>query len=131
VLRLYYDEDIALAKIPTLAMLTLSEEQLASKARRLSRRLKKALEGKCRLTMIKTNSRVGGGAMPEQDLPTTAVALQPEGISVNELEELLRKGDSPVIGRIENDLFLLDMRTVADREIASLADIILQIFGAV
>jgi len=79
--------------------------------------------------MPKTVSRVGGGALPEQDLPTVAVALQPEGLSVNELEELLRKGDEPVIGRIENDQLLLDMRTVADREIAQLAAILLRVFG--
>jgi L-seryl-tRNA(Ser) seleniumtransferase len=131
VLRLYYDEDVALAKIPTLAMLSVPKEQIAAKARRLSRRIKKALADSCRVALLKTNSRVGGGAMPEQDLPTTAVALQPEKISVNELEKLFRKGDVPVIGRIENDLFLLDMRTVADKEIAPLADIILQIFGVV
>ncbi len=131
VLRLYYDEDVALAKIPTLAMLSVPKEQLAARARRLSRRIKKALGDRCRVTMLKTDSRVGGGAMPEQDLPTTAVALQPGSISVNELEELLRKGEVPVIGRIENDLFLLDMRTVADREIIPLADIILKVFGAV
>ncbi|MCK4838296.1 MAG: L-seryl-tRNA(Sec) selenium transferase [Desulfobulbaceae bacterium] len=131
VLRLYYDEEVALAKIPTLAMLSVPKELLAARARRLSRRIKKALAGSCRVTMLKTDSRVGGGAMPEQDLPTTAVALQPENISVNELEELLRKGEVPVIGRIENDLFLLDMRTVADREIVPLADLILQVFGAV
>jgi L-seryl-tRNA(Ser) seleniumtransferase len=131
VLRLYYDEEVALAKIPTLAMLSVPREQLAAKARRLSRRIKKALAGSCQVSLLKTNSRVGGGAMPEQDLPTMAVALQPENISVNELEELLRKGDVPVIGRIENDLFLLDMRTVADKEIIPLADLILHIFGAV
>ncbi|MEN8142969.1 MAG: L-seryl-tRNA(Sec) selenium transferase [Thermodesulfobacteriota bacterium] len=129
VLRLYYDERVALATIPTLAMLSIAPDKIASKARRLSRRIKKPLEGKCAVTISKTVSRVGGGALPEQDLPTSAVALNPETISVNELEVLLRKGDLPVIGRIENDLFLLDMRTVADREIAPLADILLGVFG--
>ena len=40
---------------------------------------------------INTDSRVGGGAMPEQNLPTKAVCLKPFKISVNELEEGLRK----------------------------------------
>lgn len=131
VLRLYYDEEVALAKIPTLAMLSMPEEQIAAKARRLLRRIKKAVAGKCLVSMVKTDSQVGGGAMPEQDLPTTAVALQPKDISANELEVMLRKGDVPVIGRIENDLFLLDMRTIADKEIVPLAKIILHVFGVV
>jgi L-seryl-tRNA(Ser) seleniumtransferase len=130
VLRLYYDEEVALTTIPTLAMLSMPVEQIAAKARKLSRRIKKSLAGKCVVSMLKTASRVGGGAMPEQDLPTVAVTLQPEGISINKLEELLRKGDEPVVGRIENDLLLLDMRTVADREIAPLAAILLRVFGA-
>jgi L-seryl-tRNA(Ser) seleniumtransferase len=130
VLRLYYDEDVALTRIPTLAMLSMPAAQIAAKARRLSRRLGKALAGRCRVAIVKTVSRVGGGAMPEQDLPTTAVALRPAKISVNELEEKLRKGGVPVIGRIEKDLFLLDMRTVAEREIPPLAAIIRQTFGA-
>lgn len=131
VLRLYYDEERALTRIPTLAMLSISLEQLDARARRLARRISKVLRGHCLVSMVKTVSRVGGGAMPEQDLPTMAVALQPEKISVNELEELLRRGDVPVIGRIENNLFLLDMRTVAEKEISPLAKIILQTFGVV
>jgi L-seryl-tRNA(Ser) seleniumtransferase len=129
VLRLYYDEDVALARIPTLAMLSMPAARIAAKARRLGRRLGTALAGRCRVTIVKTVSRVGGGAMPEQDLPTTAVALRPDLISVNELEELLRKGALPVLGRIEKDLFLLDPRTVADNEIPPLAAIIRRIFG--
>ena len=66
----------------------------------------------------------------ERGAATVPIALQPEGLSVNELEERLRKEEEPVIGRIENDLLLLDMRTVADREIAPLAAILLRIFGA-
>lgn len=129
VLRLYYDEEVALAAIPTLAMLTMPVKKIASRAQRVSRRIKKSLAGKCVVSTVKTVSQVGGGAFPEQDLPTVAVALQPEEISVNKLEEQLRKGDDPVVGRIENGLFLLDMRTVADKEIAPLATIILRVFG--
>ncbi|MFO7607040.1 MAG: L-seryl-tRNA(Sec) selenium transferase [Desulfurivibrionaceae bacterium] len=131
VLRLYYDEETALARIPTLAMLSMSKDAIAGKARRLVRRLKKDLSGECSVSIVDTGSRVGGGAMPEQDLPSKAVALRPGAISVNELEERLRASEVPVIGRIEHDLFLLDMRTVADKEILPLAGIILKAFGAV
>jgi len=131
VLRLYYDEETALTKIPTLAMLSMPKERITAKARRLARRLNKKFAGQCQVSIVDTDSRVGGGAMPEQDLPSRAVALKPAEISVNELEERLRKNEVPVIGRIENDLFLLDMRTVADQEIALLGDVILQVFGVV
>ncbi|MDF1578739.1 MAG: L-seryl-tRNA(Sec) selenium transferase [Desulfobulbales bacterium] len=131
VLRLYYDEETALARIPTLAMLSISKDKIAARARRLARRLNKGFAGQCPVSVVDTGSRVGGGAMPEQDLPSKAVALRPEGISLNELEARLRKSAVPVIGRIENELFLLDMRTVADREIVPLAETILKVFEAV
>ena len=51
-------------------------------------------------------------------------------MSVNRLEILLRALDVPIIGRIEDDSMLLDMRTVADDEIASLADSLRQVLDA-
>ena len=65
--------------------------------------------------------------MPEQNLPSRGVALAPRRMSVNRLEVLLRSLAVPVIGRVEADHLLLDMRTVADDEIASLAASLQQI----
>jgi L-seryl-tRNA(Ser) seleniumtransferase len=67
-------------------------------------------------------SRVGGGAMPEHGLPSWAIALKPAPTSISALEQGLRKLSLPVIGRIEDDSFLLDMRTVSDDEVLELAD---------
>ncbi|NTV13479.1 MAG: L-seryl-tRNA(Sec) selenium transferase [Desulfobulbaceae bacterium] len=129
VLRLYQDEQQALARIPTLAMLSQSPAEIGRKARRLVRLLAKPLAGRAVVATRPTVSRVGGGALPEHDLPSQAVSLAPGSFSVNRLEELLRQGPEPVIGRIENDLFLLDLRTVAATEIKPLATIILKAFG--
>jgi L-seryl-tRNA(Ser) seleniumtransferase len=76
-----------------------------------------------------TGSRVGGGALPEEDLESRAVALEPLDRSVNELEKDLRTSPFPVIGRIEEDRFILDMRTVGDDEIPLLSNILHQVFG--
>lgn len=65
--------------------------------------------------------------MPEQNLPSRGVALAPRRMSVNRLEVLLRTLEVPVIGRVEADHLLLDMRTVADAEIAPLAACLQQI----
>ena len=129
VLRLYQDERQALATIPTLTMLTLAPAEIGRKARRLRRLLAKPLADHCRVATLPTVSRVGGGALPEYDLPTVAVSLAPTTFSVNELEGRLRDAPEPVIGRIENDLFLLDLRTVAEAEIKRLAAIIIKAFG--
>ncbi|OGQ96333.1 MAG: L-seryl-tRNA(Sec) selenium transferase [Deltaproteobacteria bacterium RIFOXYD12_FULL_57_12] len=128
VLRCYFDEEMALRTIPTLAMLTIPLPDIARRARRLLRLVKSKLAAACRATTVQTISRVGGGALPEQDLPSLAVALAPVDWSVNDLEGKLRALARPVIGRIEEDRLLLDMRTVADDEIAPLARCLLDLF---
>lgn len=104
--------------IPTLSMISASREQVDRKAKRLARRLRKSIGDHCSVKVVDIMSRVGGGAMPEQNLPSRGVALQPATIKVSQLETAARGLDVPIIGRIEDDRFLLDMRTVADDEIA-------------
>ena len=59
--------------------------------------------------------------MPEQNLPSWAVVLRPLTIKINHLETKLRKLDIPIIGRIENDRLLFDMRTVRSDELHLIA----------
>ncbi len=122
ILRLYRDPEKVTETIPTLAMIAVPVATVDRRARRLLRRLRRSVGDGCSLTLADTMARVGGGAMPEQNLPSRAVALTPAGFSVNRLEELLRHEEIPVIGRIEEERFLIDMRTVADDEVAVLAD---------
>jgi L-seryl-tRNA(Ser) seleniumtransferase len=129
VLRLYYDHETAVAKIPTLAMLTASPEVMGRRANRLTRRIKKSLAGKCTISVRTTGSRVGGGALPEEDLESRAVVLEPLDRTVNELEKDLRSNPLPVIGRIEENRYILDMRTVGEDEIPQVANILQQVFG--
>jgi L-seryl-tRNA(Ser) seleniumtransferase len=121
VLRLYFDEEQAVRTIPTLAMLTMPLAAIERRAKRLSRRLNKSLAGRGRVSLVRTSSRVGGGSLPETELPSCGVALAPKEMRVNELERRLRAAVVPVISRIENECLLLDLRTVADDEIAPLA----------
>ena len=131
ILRLYCDEERALTTIPTLAMMGMSLEVIERRARRLVRRIKKPLGKLCQVGTRPVFSRVGGGAMPEQDLPSKAVVLHPVSIKMSELERKLRENSLPVIGRIEDDGFMLDMRTVADDEVPVLADALFAVFGVV
>ena len=121
ILRLYFDEENVFATIPTLAMLSQTREVVDRRAKRLLRQIRQPLAGHCRVTVADVESRVGGGALPEQGLPSRAVVLEPLAVSVGQLEGVLRSAPLPVIGRIEAERYLLDMRTVADGEVAALA----------
>jgi L-seryl-tRNA(Ser) seleniumtransferase len=129
ILRLYFDHETVFQNIPTLSMLTSPLETIGRRAQRLNRRIKKTLASKCHVHVMTTGSMVGGGALPAQSLESRAVVLEPQDRSVNDLEEQLRGCSIPVIGRIEEDRYLLDMRTIADDEIPILANTLLKTFG--
>jgi L-seryl-tRNA(Ser) seleniumtransferase len=129
VLRMYYDPETVISRIPTLAMLTASQDIMDRRAKRLVRMVKKSLVEKCDIAVKVTGSRVGGGALPEEDLESRAVVLAPLDRTVNVLEKNLRMNPLPVIGRIEEDRYILDMRTVADDEVPIIANILGQVFG--
>ena len=121
VLRLYLDESMALREIPTLAMITEPVAQVEERARDLAKRLSCSVGVACSSEIVPVSSRVGGGAMPEQPVASWAVALKPRDINVAQMEEVLRHAQPPVIGRVEKDRLLLDMRTVAWDELDLLA----------
>jgi len=121
-LKLYQDPEQAMARIPTLRLMMLSGEVLADRAHRLATLLAEGAAGKAEVREEESVSTIGGGALPGQELPTWAVSVEPSAVSVNELEASLRSGDPPVIGRIEENRLFLDVRTVAEDEIAVLAE---------
>jgi len=131
VLRLYGDERQARQAIPTLVMLGASRREVGMKVLRLKRLLGASLAGQCRIEAVDTESRVGGGALPEQGLPSRALALRPLGLSLNALEEGLRRLPLPILGRLEHEALLLDLRTVADGEIRPLAQGVMDFFSKV
>jgi len=120
-LRLYLDPEAARRKVPTLAMITAGREELQAKARRLRRKLADTLGDLAVIGVRSGYSRVGGGSFPEQDLPTTLVAVTPAGMDVDCLRQGLLAVDIPVIGRVEEGRFCLDPRTMITEEFGLVA----------
>ena len=76
------------------------------------------------LELVDGNSRVGGGALPLLELPTRLVCLIPGELSSRFIETWLRTYDPPVIGRLEKERVLLDVRTLQERELKTVAQAI-------
>lgn len=118
-LRLYLDPENVKNTVPTQAMIAMSEEVLAKKARLLADRLRRAFKAEainCKIELMKDTSRVGGGSFPESNLPTTLVGLKPAEMSAQSLRQKLLDADPPLIGRLEKDAFCLDPRTLLDKD---------------
>ena len=117
VLKVYLDPATAFEKVPTLRMIATKKEAVADRARRFGRRLS---DLPVRISTISSVSRVGGGSLPLEELPTMLLAFETEEISANELEGRLRLQDPPVVARIVEDKLCLDLRTVMPRELGDL-----------
>lgn len=111
-LALYRDPATARREIPVLQMLTRDPAELKRRARRLARRIPGA-------TTVQGESAVGGGAFPHARLPTTLVAIPAP--SADTLLAALRRQEPPVIARAGDGSVLLDVRTLADDELAPVA----------
>ena len=111
----YLDLTRAEREIPTLAMLAVKPETLKAKADAL---LAKILAcGPVKAEVIPEQDQVGGGSVPTQLLDTYAVAIDPVSCSVDGLEERLRLGgETPIVGRIVRDRYLLDVRTLFEED---------------
>ena len=118
-LRLYLDPEKARQSVPTLRMITCPPAELAKAARNLTNRLRKGLNAQetlCEISVREDVSRVGGGAFPQYDLPTNLVRIRPAGCSPTTLKAALLETVPPLIGRLEDDAFCLDPRTLDVRE---------------
>jgi L-seryl-tRNA(Ser) seleniumtransferase len=115
-LKLYREERTAVAAIPTLRMMMLPLSVLETQAESLARRLMDLNLSSLTVKRIDSFSRVGGGSLPLLRLPSRCVGVGIQGVSVNTLDRLLRESDPPVIGRIEDDLYLMDVRTMQPDE---------------
>lgn len=111
-LRHYLDPHQALQKIPTLRMLSHTPTELAQRCRKLLSRLEELLVKVAVVAIIESKATVGGGALPLAELPGQVIALTPKHLSVNELTTRLRNGEFAVVGRIQDDRFLIDPRTL-------------------
>ncbi len=124
-LKLYRDEELALREIPTLRFIFTPLDLLRRRAQRLCRGLKKQFTPEELIITIKTDvSKVGGGALPGLALPTYVVSIRPKRMSVVELERRVRFAEPPLIGRIEEEMLYLDVRTIQDEEVKLIPEII-------
>lgn len=126
-LRLYREPEKALKMIPSLKMLIMPLADIEFKAKTLAKLLSDLNKPGLTGSISNIFSRAGGGALPLLNLPSKAVKISIAGISVNKIEKCMRNNDPPIIGRIEDDLFAMDLRTIHKDEFPVIASAIKQI----
>ena len=105
---LHYLRDEAEREIPIWRMMALTPEQARDRAEAWRDALGQG-------EVVSSESAVGGGSLPEESLPTFALALNIS--STDKFLKRLREADPPIIARVGNDNVLLDPRTVLDDDL--------------
>ena len=120
-LKIYRDERTALKEIPTLKMICQPYASLKKKASRLIRMIGNPGSENFDLDLVDGISRVGGGALPLMDLSTRLLRLTPGKMSAHSMDEWLKSFDPPIIVRVEQNNVVLDVRTIQNKELKTVA----------
>jgi len=128
-LRIYRDPEKAVKLIPTLFMLTTPFNLVKKRAEKLFRLLAKINNPALSINLVNMSSKAGGGSLPLLDLPSKCIALKIEALSPNTVESNMRENTPPVIGRIEDDSFIMDLRTIQEDELNIIRDAVVRILS--
>ena len=97
-------------------------QMIAAGLDELRERAERVMDGVAGVRLMDSSAAVGGGSLPGQALPSVAVELKSPYGGIDALAGRLRAAPRPVIGRIQADGLLLDMRTVLPRDDGTLRE---------
>ena len=122
-LRAYADVPAAEREIPVLAMLSATPDALRSRAERLNDDILKRGGSS---EIVPAKSAAGSGSVPGLGLDSLAISPISEK-NASKLDSELRAMPVPIIGRIEKDRLLLDVRTMFESDYDYIADSVARI----
>ena len=120
-LHLYRDEKKAIRYIPALRMICQSYGSVRRRAKRLLDMVGKVSKGVVSIGLCDGFSRVGGGAMPLEEIRSCLICISSRISPASKIERFFRSHNPPIIIRVEKNLALLDVRTLQEKELRTVA----------
>lgn len=117
---LSYLRNTHLTDIPTARMLAESIDSLELAARQTLDQL--TPRPGLAISVTRCESRVGGGALPEEVIPSAGLRIQGAPGEESDLEAQLRMCHPPIVARISQGAVVLDYRTILPRQRQEMAD---------
>jgi L-seryl-tRNA(Ser) seleniumtransferase len=118
VLQLYSNPERLVRELPTLRALTRHKDDIEEQASRVLPHVANALKDKARARVSSCASQIGSGSLPVDSLPSAGIAVEStdkaRGSAVQRIAGAFRALPIPVIGRIKDGAFLMDMRCLDD-----------------
>ena len=100
-------------ELPVLAMLDITDDELRVRAEALLAQIR---DLPLRSSIGEGKAQVGGGSLPRALIPSVALDLLPDKVSVEDFAATLRRGSPPIIGYVAGGKFKLDLRTIFPRQ---------------
>ena len=105
-------------ELPTLRLLTRSQAEIEAQAQRVLPAVAAAVADRADVKVIGCASQIGSGALPVDALPSAGIAVTPRHkrrrSAAAALADAFRALPVPVIGRISDGAFILDLRCLDD-----------------
>lgn len=111
-LALYRTSPNLPADLPTLGILARTEADLEGLAREAETLLRESLPSDFAIDVVASESEIGSGAQPTVALPSRAIRIRRDGRGPDQLAATFRASTPPILGRIHQGEFLLDLRAV-------------------
>lgn len=112
----YIDEEKAVNNIPVLSLINKSYDEIKNQAENMYNKLIGEIGKECEIKIEECESQIGGGSLPLERINSVALMFKPITMTTAALEKQLRYVETPVVGRVVNDYFLIDLRTVLNEE---------------
>ena len=119
VLALYADQARLAERLPVIRLLTRPLADIRAAAERLLPAVDAAVNGIASAQAISCQSQIGSGALPTRTIESAGLAIRPRaargvGTALQRIAGAFRRLPVPVIGRIEDDAFIMDVRCLDD-----------------
>ncbi|BDS05703.1 L-seryl-tRNA(Sec) selenium transferase [Oceaniferula spumae] len=111
--------------VPALEFISENIENLRERAEKIIAALPEQLRSHCEIS--NSTARTGGGTMPKSEIPSIAISITPENISVNKLATQLRTGKRAIVGVVDDGKLHLDLRTVFNHQDSALVEALIGI----
>lgn len=113
-LRRYRQSPDVTRELPTLRAFTRPLDEIHRLGETLLPKLAAALGAEFTVGLHPSTAQIGSGALPTEELPTVVISVQHSKLGADAVAQKFRSADPPIIGRIKDGRFLLDLRTIFD-----------------
>lgn len=111
-------------ELPLWQMALASDAHIKERVDRIVEDSQPRVDDSLRLVAVSTEAAIGGGAMPDEVLASWAIGISSKIHTPDEIRRRLLAGEPSVVGRIDDDAVLLDLRSVLEIDDGVLGDLL-------